>query len=73
MTHLTIVRPDDQAPATEHHDAMRAALEAIIAEGALAVMFTYEITGNRTGCSCVPALACVRQGFTSWITEDRGE
>lgn len=47
---------------------MRFALEQVIAEGALAIMITYE-TPNGFGHSCIPALSCVRSGFLTEIVK----
>ena len=68
MTRFRIVTPDETPPDTAHHDAMRAALEQAIADGALAIMLTYE-TATGFGHACFPALSCVRAGFVTEIVK----
>ena len=68
MNRFTVV-DGGTVPNTEIHDAMRAALNAALADGAVALMLTYE-TAKGYGHSCVPALSCVREGFVTQIVRD---
>ena len=50
-------------------EAARDALEAALADGALALMIVYENASGQCSAKFVPNLECVRRGLIDWAAE----